>query len=122
MFIFIEIRYMKKLLLMILTGCPLLLLAQRTILHCGKLIDVTKGQLLNEYSIIVEGNTITDVQPGYTKPSGTDKVIDLKSKTVLPGLIDCHVHMEHETSPTRYLETFTSNPADYAFQSVVFAE
>jgi imidazolonepropionase-like amidohydrolase len=113
---------MKKLLLGLLICQPLLLLSQRTILHCGKLIDVTKGQVLTEYSIIVEGNTITDVLAGFTKPSGADKVIDLKNKTVLPGLIDCHVHLEHETSPTRYMETFTYNPADYAFQSVVYAE
>ncbi|AEW03264.1 amidohydrolase [Niastella koreensis] len=113
---------MRKLLLGLFICSPVLLLAQRTILHCGKLIDVTKGQVLTEYSIIVDGNTITEVQAGYTKPAGTDKVIDLKNKTVLPGLIDCHVHMEHETSPTRYQEVFTYNPADYAFQSVVFAE
>jgi imidazolonepropionase-like amidohydrolase len=112
---------MKKLLLGLLLCNPLLLLAQRTILHCGKLIDVTKGQVLNEYSIIVEGNRIIEVQSGYAKASGADKVIDLKNKTVMPGLIDCHVHMEHETSPNRYLEEFTYNPADYAFQSVVFA-
>jgi len=113
---------MRKLLLGLLICSPVLLLAQRTILQCGKLIDVTKGQVLTEYSIIVDGNTITEVQAGYTKPAGTDKVIDLKNKTVLPGLIDCHVHLEHETSPTRYQEVFTYNPADYAFQSVVFAE
>ena len=113
---------MKKLLLGLLVCNPLFLLSQRTILHCGKLIDVTKGQVLTDYSIIVEGNTITDVLAGFTKSSGTDKVIDLKNKTVLPGLIDCHVHLEHETSATRYMETFTYNPADYAFQSVVYAE
>ncbi len=113
---------MKKLLLGLLICNPLLLLSQRTILHCGKLLDVTKGQVLTDYSIIVEGNTITDVLAGFTKASGSDKVIDLKNKTVLPGLIDCHVHLEHETSPTRYMETFTYNPADYAFQSVVYAE
>jgi len=113
---------MQKLLLGLLVCSPVWLVAQRTILHCGKLIDVTKGQVLTDYSIIVDGNAITEVQAGYTKPAGTDKVIDLKNKTVLPGLIDCHVHMEHETSPTRYQEVFTYNPADYAFQSVVFAE
>ena len=113
---------MKKLLLWLLICNPLFLLSQRTILHCGKLIDVTKGQVLTEYSIIVEGNKITDVQPGYTKPSGADKVIDLKNKTIMPGLIDCHVHLEEETSPNRYLQEFTLNPADYAFQSVVFSE
>jgi imidazolonepropionase-like amidohydrolase len=113
---------MRKLLLILLCCNPLLLLSQRTILHCGKLIDVTKGQTLNEYSIIIEGNKITGVQSGYIKPAGTDKVIDLKTRTVMPGLIDCHVHLEHETNPNAYLQTFTYNPADYAFMSVVFSE
>ncbi|THU41275.1 amidohydrolase family protein [Niastella caeni] len=113
---------MKRLLLLLLICNPLFLFSQRIILHCGKLIDVAKGQVVNEYSIIVEGDKIIDVLAGYAKPSATDKVIDLKNKTVLPGLIDCHVHMEHETSPNRYLEVFTNNPADYAFQSVVYAE
>jgi imidazolonepropionase-like amidohydrolase len=113
---------MRKLLLLLLLAQPFLLYAQRTILHCGKLIDVTRGQTLTEYSIIVEGNKITAVQTGYVKPAGTDKVVDLKQKTVMPGLIDCHVHLESETHPNQYMERFTYNPADYAFQSVVFAE
>lgn len=113
---------MRKLLLLLLIINPLWLLAQRSILHCGKLIDVTKGQVLSEYSIIIDGNIISDIQQGYIKASGTDKLIDLKNNTVMPGWIDCHVHMESETNPNKYMETFTYNPADYAFQSVVFAE
>jgi len=112
----------KPFLLLLILSIPLSLLAQRTILHCGKLIDVTKGQVLSQYSIIVEGNKITDVQPGYTKAAGTDKVIDLKDKTVMPGLIDSHVHLEDETSPNQYIQRFTLNPADYAYMSVLFAK
>lgn len=99
-----------------------LLFAQRTILHCGQLIDVKAGTVLKEMSIIVEGSKISDVQRGYVTAGNGDKIIDLKNRTVMPGLIDMHVHMESETNPGRYMETFTFNPADYAFQSVVFAE
>lgn len=113
---------LRKLLILLCAAIPLCLSAQRTILHCGKLIDVTKGKLLTEYTIIVENNKITDVQPGYTSAAATDKVIDLKNKTVMPGLIDCHVHLEDETNPNQYLNKFTYNPADYAYQSVVYAE
>lgn len=113
---------MRKLVCLLLLTSPLWLCAQRTILHCGKLIDVGKGQTLTEYSVIVEGNKISAIQQGYSKPTGTDKVIDLKNNTVMPGLIDCHVHMESETNPNRYMETFTYNPADFAYQSVLFAE
>lgn len=113
---------MRKLLLLLIAVAPLYVLAQRSIIWCGKLVDVNKGQLLTEYSIIIDGNKITDVQSGYAKAAAGDKVIDLKNRTVMPGLIDCHVHLEEETNPNRYLQRFTYNPADYAFQSVVFAE
>ena len=73
-------------------------------------------------TIVVEKNMIIAVENGFTKPGAADKTIDLKTKTVTPGWIDMHVHLEHETNPGRYMETFTFNPADYAFQSVKFAE
>jgi imidazolonepropionase-like amidohydrolase len=96
--------------------------AQKTILHCGQLIDVKNLQVLKEMSIIVEANLITDIQKGYITAATGDKVVDLKNKTVMPGLIDMHVHMESETSPNNYLNGFTWNTSDFAFQSVVFAE
>jgi hypothetical protein len=41
------------------------LLAQKTIIYCGKLIDPASLQVKTEMSIIVTGNTITDLQKGY---------------------------------------------------------
>ena len=97
--------------------------AQKTILHCGQLIDTKTMTIQKEMSIIVEGNKIVDVQKGYVQAlDSNSKVIDLRNRTVMPGLIDMHVHLEDETNPNRYLQTFTMNPADYAFQSVVYAE
>lgn len=96
--------------------------SQRNVIHCGQMVDVRNLQLLKEMTIITEGNKIVDVLKGYAVAGAGDKVIDLKSKTVMPGLIDMHVHMESETNPGKYMETFTFNPADYAYQSVVFAE
>jgi imidazolonepropionase-like amidohydrolase len=110
----------------LLTGLFLLMasyvFSQRTIIHCGQLIDVKNGQVLKEMTIVVEGNKITDVVKGYSVAGKADKLVDMKSKTVMPGLIDCHVHLEEETNPNKYLQEFTLNPADFAFQSTVFAE
>jgi len=96
--------------------------AQRKLIYCGQLIDVKNLKVLKEKTIIVEGNKITDVVDGYAKSSSSDIVIDLKKNTVMPGLIDMHVHIESETSPTRYLDGFTLNEADIAFGSLRFAE
>lgn len=113
---------MRSILTILCCFCAVLAFSQRTIIHCGQLIDVKAGNVLKEMSVIVEGNKISDVQKGYAGAGAGDKVIDLRNRTVMPGLIDMHVHMESETNPNKYMETFTFNPADYAFQSVVFAE
>ncbi|HYE54966.1 MAG TPA: amidohydrolase family protein [Chitinophagaceae bacterium] len=113
---------MRPILTLLTCLLALTVFSQRTIIHCGQLIDVKAGTVLKDMSIIIEGNKISDVQKGYTNATGPDKIIDLKNRTVMPGLIDMHVHMESETNPNRYMETFTFNPADYAFQSVQFSE
>jgi len=96
--------------------------AQNTYIHCGKLIDTKKGKVLKEMTIIVADNKISAVEKGYQYPeSSGDSLIDLKDRTVLPGLIDMHVHLEIQMSPTRYLEKFTKNTADIAYESVKYA-
>ena len=51
-----------------------------------------------------------------------DRVIDLKNKTVLPGLTDMHVHIEGESSRDGYLKPFTLNEADVAFNAAEIAK
>ncbi|MBY0482143.1 MAG: amidohydrolase family protein [Chitinophagaceae bacterium] len=96
--------------------------AQRTIIYCGQLVDVKNLQIQKEMSIIISGNSITEVQKGYTKAEANDKIIDLKSKTVMPGLMDMHVHVEEETSPSRYIDGFTKNKTDRAYVAMGLAE
>ncbi|MEX0843941.1 MAG: amidohydrolase family protein [Balneolaceae bacterium] len=96
--------------------------AQRTIIHAGTLIDGVSDEAKNEQSIIIEENKITAIEDGYVNPGDNDKLIDLKSKTVLPGLIDLHVHLESETNPQKYLEAFTFNEADFAMRSTAYAK
>lgn len=98
------------------------LLSQKTYIWCGTLIDGVSVEPRKNMTIVVEKNKITAVQAGFIMAGVSDKTIDLKTKTVTPGWMDMHVHMEHETNPNRYLETYTFNPADYAFQSVKYAE
>lgn len=96
--------------------------AQRTIIHCGNLIDGKSEDVRTQVSIIIEGNRITSIQKGFIKATGEDKIIDLSRKTVLPGLIDMHVHLEGETNKDQNLQRFTLNEADIAFRSTVYAK
>jgi len=59
-------------------------------LHARRLLDVRSGSVSEAY-IVVRGNRIESV----AKSAPADaKVIDLGNATVMPGLIDCHVHVE----------------------------
>tara|TARA_R110002073_G_scaffold72537_1_gene177669 strand:+ start:702868 stop:704148 length:1281 start_codon:yes stop_codon:yes gene_type:complete len=115
---------MKKLTLIFLFLLTYTLsVAQDTYLYCGKLLDTKTGKISNEMTIIVSGNKIIDVQKGYLSPKSTNDItIDLKSKTVMPGLIDMHVHIEGQMTAKRYLEPFVLNEADVAFNSTIMAK
>jgi imidazolonepropionase-like amidohydrolase len=95
--------------------------AQKTYLHCGQLIDVKQLKMLKEKTVVIEGNKIVNILDGYAKAGVNDKTIDLKSSTVMPGLMDMHVHIESETSPSHYLDEFTMNTADNALAAVPIA-
>jgi len=96
--------------------------AQRTYIQCGKLIDGIAGKAQTEVTIVVDGNMITGIQKGYVGGNAGDKVIDLKNKTVMPGLIDCHVHLENQGSKNSLIEGFTLTDADIAYKAAVYAK
>jgi imidazolonepropionase-like amidohydrolase len=96
--------------------------AQKTFIWCGTLIDGVSNQAMKDKTIIIEKNMITEVRDGYATGATGDKVIDLKTKTVMPGLMDMHVHLESETKKGGYADRFTMNPEDLAFQSAKYAE
>lgn len=91
--------------------------AQRTLIHCGKLIDGISDATQEQVTVIIEKNRITAVEKGYSKAQSNDKLIDLKTKTVLPGLTDMHVHIESETSRDQYLKRLSNNSADIAYEA-----
>ncbi|PCJ97990.1 MAG: amidohydrolase [Flavobacteriaceae bacterium] len=113
---------MKKLLLPIGLLFALVLSAQDIYVQCGSIVDVESGKILSEKTIVVSGNKIKSIQNGFVSGSENDEVIDLKNKTVLPGLIDLHVHIESESSPKVYMNRFVLNEADVAFNSTVYAK
>ena len=96
--------------------------AQKTFIHCGNLIDGKSNDVQTQMTIVVEGNKISAITKGFTKPGASDQLIDLSTKTVMPGFIDMHVHLEGETNKDQVVQKFTLNDADIAFRSTVFAK
>ncbi len=96
--------------------------SQRILIHCGHLIDGKNHNLQHQMTLVIEGNKITAVEKGFSIATTGDTLIDLSKKTVLPGLIDLHVHLESQTSKDQALEEFTLNDADIAFRSALYAK
>ena len=92
-------------------------------MHCGKIIDTENGKTLNNKTIIVSGNKILSIKNGFISPDNPDdKVINLKNKTVMPGFIDMHVHLESQFDPKKGRLNVTANDADVAFESIEYAK
>ena len=98
--------------------------AQEIYIHAGKIFDSKSGKIENTKTIIIDDNIITSIQKGFISPEEDDiKVIDLKSKTLIPGLIDFHVHMESVSGgKDNYINRFQENEADVAFRSTIVAK
>jgi len=96
-------------------------LAKDVVIHAGTLIDGVNAAPAHQVSIIVHDDRITSVVPGYATPPGAE-VIDLTSATVMPGFIDCHVHISAKL-PSRTNATedwLTHTEIDRALDAAVF--
>ena len=96
--------------------------AETTVLHCDQVFDAKRGKLTGEMTLVIEDGRIKAMSAGHSDPAGgAARTINLKGMTCLPGLIDSHVHLTGETSPTGYTDQFRWNVADYAIRSTVYA-
>jgi imidazolonepropionase-like amidohydrolase len=85
----------------------------RTILYVGHLLDVKSGKTLTNQQIVIEGEKIVSVGPsaGPGAKAGYN-IIDLSKATVLPGLIDAHVHLTYSPDNFGYQSLGISIPRE----------
>ncbi len=96
--------------------------AQSTYLHCGRLIDGQSDDVATEMTVVIDSSRITRVASGYLDAPEGATVVDLKNKTVMPGFIDLHVHIQNQSSKDNYSKGFRLNEADVALQAVPYAK
>lgn len=63
-----------------------------TVLHAARLLDIESGRIVEPGEVLIRGERIVEVGKSVTHVSGA-KMIDLGDKTLMPGLIDAHVHL-----------------------------
>ncbi len=67
--------------------------AKTKVIHAGSLLVDPDMPPKSEQSILIDGERIKAVSDGFVDPPPGSELIDLRRKFVLPGLIDCHVHL-----------------------------
>ncbi|HZW59910.1 MAG TPA: amidohydrolase family protein [Woeseiaceae bacterium] len=92
-----------------------------TLLHAGRLIDGDAARPMTEMTVRIDGGTIAAIERGYATAGDGDLVIDLRDATVMPGLMDMHVHLTGEYGPDSRLRPFITNEADYAYMAAKYA-
>ncbi|HKE46013.1 MAG TPA: amidohydrolase family protein [Steroidobacteraceae bacterium] len=105
----------------LLGACCAMPLHAAVLIQAGHLIDGVANRTTGEVTIVVEGSRITAIEPGFRSAGAQDQVIDLHSATVLPGLMDMHVHITEEASPGYELARYKKSETDYALDGVVYA-
>jgi imidazolonepropionase-like amidohydrolase len=92
------------------------------VLHAGMLIDGIADTPRSHVSVVVRDGKIVSIEEGFVAPAGAEAV-DLSHATVLPGLIDCHIHISallpSRTNATEY--SLTHSDIDRGFDGALFA-
>jgi imidazolonepropionase-like amidohydrolase len=95
--------------------------AKDLVIHAGTLIDGVADTPRKQVSILIRDDKIVSVESGFATPAEAD-VIDLADATVMPGFIDCHVHISSmlpsRTNATEYW--LTHSDIDRALDAAVF--
>ena len=93
-------------------------------IHCERLIDVVKGEILYRQEIEIAGERILEVRqrPADDVGHSAQNLIELNDHTCMPGLMDMHVHIITETSPDRFVDRFRLEPADFAYSSIKYSK
>jgi imidazolonepropionase-like amidohydrolase len=80
----------------------------RTVIHAGHMLDVKSGRVLDNVTVVIDGDKITSVGQSV---SGNATVISLPNATLVPGLIDAHTHLTGEPN-FGYQELGISTPME----------
>ena len=93
-----------------------------TLIHAGRLVDGVSATPRERVTVVVDGGRIQAIESGFRAAGSGDEVVDLAQATVLPGLMDMHVHLTSEHSRTSELDSIKKGEADRAYDSTVYAE
>jgi imidazolonepropionase-like amidohydrolase len=111
-------RTLAAVITLVLAG-PAAAQSERIALTAARLFDADSGSLRSNAVVVTEGERIVEVRSDGKVPEGARR-IDLGDVTLLPGLIDCHVHISDQSGDF-YTEAFRRSPIDNAVKAHIYA-
>ena len=95
--------------------------ADTKLIYAGTLFAVPGQEPLKEQTVYVKDGRIEKVVAGFVRLSPGERLIDLRNAYVLPGLIDCHVHILSELNAKSRLEQVESEEPYVALKGAAYA-
>lgn len=90
--------------------------------QAGRVLAEPGKGYLSQRTLVIRSGQIVEILEGYKDPAGDGAlVIDLRDAYVLPGLIDCHVHLTFQSSPTSRFEVLTDSESLVALKGAANA-
>jgi imidazolonepropionase-like amidohydrolase len=91
------------------------------VLHAARLFDVAAGKIVSPGEVLVENDRIRAAGTSVSRPAGA-KVIDLGDRTLMPGLIDAHVHLFlHPAPPSEGMQTVDESASERTIEATLAA-
>ncbi len=92
------------------------------VLHAARLFEVVPGRIVSPGEVLVEGGRITAAGTSVPRPAGA-RVIDLGDRTLMPGLIDAHVHLFlHPAPPSEGMQTVDESAPERTIEATLAAK
>ena len=87
------------------------------LIHAGTLLARPGQEPLAKQTVAIDNGKIVSITAGFSKPGNDDTLIDLSDQFVLPGLIDCHVHLTGEFGPHHKMNVVEEGPEAIALHA-----
>lgn len=92
------------------------------VVHAGRLLDRPGRAPRGPSTVVIRDGRISEIRDGFVDVPGARRVYDQRSRFVLPGLIDSHVHLESDAGGQQgQLEDVQLETAELAYQALVNA-
>ena len=93
-----------------------------TVIEAGYLLAVPGDGYLRNRSVTIKDGKIVSVKRGFQDHADDVRVIDLRDAYIVPGLIDSHVHLTNEFSPTSRMKALSDSEIDAALEGASHAK